>query len=434
MEKRKNIEDFIVMLFLIFVICYIFYASVSVTFFKMYLIGYEKNLAKICLFAFLPSLYIFIKNKRYRKKDFVFLCLMISGVFISYIYSINREISLYGRELRYEGICAILCYYFLYLLATTVKKDWMKKGILISLLVCNLLQVGYGYIQTTPILDPYLSIPIVNAWTYAAGFVGNSNFFTSLMVMLYFISLGFYCFSKRKWLYLFTYISTSLFFAGIILSGAMSGILAFLITSLVYLLVGSYYFFKEKRKIGGVHFLIKIGLLIPMFIVILLVINKTTESQVIKDFSSTVTEVKEGINEESGSGRIKIWKETLPIIPKYLLTGSGVDTFVEAFENKPIMLKQFLFPIDKAHNEYLQIVVTEGILSLISYLGLIGITFISFFKKLKEKKINSLEITLMLSVIAYLIQAFFNIRITRVAPLFFIVFGLLNSSLDRCDE
>ena len=64
----------------------------------------------------------------------------------------------------------------------------------------------------------------------------------------------------------------------------------------------------------------------------------------------------------------ELWKETIKIVPKYLIHGVGIDNFGNVLYGKPIRSTKFIF--DKAHNEYLQILVTMGIFSLISYLCL----------------------------------------------------------------
>ena len=75
---------------------------------------------------------------------------------------------------------------------------------------------------------------------------------------------------------------------------------------------------------------------------------------------------------------------------------------------------------DKAHNEYLQILVTQGIFALICwliiYLLIVKDGLIRFFK---DKKTY-----LLIPVVGYLIQAFFNISVIEVAPMFYMALGL----------
>ena len=96
-----------------------------------------------------------------------------------------------------------------------------------------------------------------------------------------------------------------------------------------------------------------------------------------------------------------------------------IDNFYYAFGDKPIGRGRWFF--DKVHNEYLQILITEGIFALISYLLLFGwVTIKGTINNYKNK-----EIYLILPVIGYLTQAFFNISVIEVAPFFYISLGLL---------
>ncbi len=422
-----KISELFLSCFLLFIVGYIFYASYSVTLYRFTLLSYEKKLGLFCLMAFIPTIYLVIRKKLYRRKDFLFLCIMITGLLISYIYSIDKSISLYGRELRYEGIVAILSYYLIYLASRSISNTKVQKAVLFLLIGTLFIQIGYAYLQTNERFDQLHSFYVYRDWIYGFGFVGNCNFFASLMVLSFFIGFGFYLFSKKMWTTLPLYLVTSILFIGILLAGAMSGVVAFFSVLFLSLVIG-FYLYKTSLKEEKMIFAIKLMMLLPMFIFCLFFVHTTTTSKVANDFLSMFVEVKAGVTEETGSGRIQIWKETLPIIPTYLFTGSGVDTFYEAFGENPIFLNHLDLAVDKAHNEYLQILVTEGILSLIGYLGLIITTILSSFKRIKLKSMTPLEISLFLAVLAYLIQAFFNIRVTRVAPYFFIVLGFLNSN------
>ena len=59
-----------------------------------------------------------------------------------------------------------------------------------------------------------------------------------------------------------------------------------------------------------------------------------------------------------------------------------------------------------------------------------------FFKKIRVFKDNgnNIMLPLFLAFTAYSIQAFFNISVTRVAPLYFIIMGLLVSKNDANSE
>ena len=80
--------------------------------------------------------------------------------------------------------------------------------------------------------------------------------------------------------------------------------------------------------------------------------------------------------------------------------------------------------IDKAHNEYLQIAATIGIPALIVYLSFLSLIL---FPKMKEMFKNKLLFILVLTIICYLTQAFFNISTIGVAPLFWMLLGIIDN-------
>ncbi|MEG2379578.1 MAG: O-antigen ligase family protein, partial [Bacilli bacterium] len=116
-----------------------------------------------------------------------------------------------------------------------------------------------------------------------------------------------------------------------------------------------------------------------------------------------------------GNGRLEIWKNSIPLVKKYWLVGSGLDTFAKVYEQENNIIH------DKAHNIYLQMLITNGFFSLFLYLSLLLIIFI---KCLKFK--DPLVISLFIAFIGYSIQGFANISVINVAPYFFIIMGLLN--------
>ena len=68
-------------------------------------------------------------------------------------------------------------------------------------------------------------------------------------------------------------------------------------------------------------------------------LKKTT---LIRDFTQmgkeTARIAKGNVDDNYGSKRMYIWKETLKIVPNYLLHGVGIDSFHKAFNGKGIVL------------------------------------------------------------------------------------------------
>ena len=150
----------------------------------------------------------------------------------------------------------------------------------------------------------------------------------------------------------------------------------------------------------------------------------TIESDLKSTFDILTNQEKDkNVIKRYGSGRLILWQNTLKLVPKYFFFGCGIDNFGYAYTRVNGASYGYY---DKAHNEYLQTLVTQGIFVTITYLTLLAIIF---FRGLKCN--NNLTITLFISFIGYSVQAFLNISVVTVAPFYFIIMGLLVNQIEQ---
>ena len=88
----------------------------------------------------------------------------------------------------------------------------------------------------------------------------------------------------------------------------------------------------------------------------------------------------------------------------------------------------FRAAIDTAHNEYLNILVNEGLLALIPYLAALLLSFVAF---VKENPKNTAAAVCGAGVLGYSIQAFFGLRMCITAPFFWLAWALLLAALRK---
>ena len=292
--------------------------------------------------------------------------------------------------------------------------DKQKKKIVYLLLFIGIINTIYAMFQ----VQEMKGITIRYNWSkpFATGFVNNSNFFGTLMLLCLSFSLGLFIDEEKQTLKIIYSLLIFIFMTGLTISNTMSSFLGMLI-ELVFIAI----YLIKKQKIKEI---ITITLILSLALTLITAAGKT---KILKDMIKTKDEAIEitrgNINDKYGTNRIYIWKNTLKKVPDNLLTGVGIDNFYYAFGEKPLSDEKWIY--DKAHNEYLQILITQGIFSLIAYLSLYGTIII---KKIKSKEKN---IYLILPIIGYLTQAFFNISVIEVAPYFYISLGMLNG---RCDK
>ena len=337
--------------------------------------------------------------------------------------SIDIDTSIWGAYKRNEGFLSILCYYLLFLNSKSLDEKQINIvikvffGVGIIQFVYCLLQVFFRF--------PGLQLFSLNGVNYMAmGFQGNPNFLGSYCIMLLGLALMLYLVKgERKY-----FVLSIIFFINLILAQSTGPFFAFIIL---------FIFMIVFMKIKGIIDWKKIGFVCASFILTFIVVSNGVELYCKKVFNDKIVSsytikgdilntlnlfgISKGNNEENmtiedyGSGRITIWKNTLKVVPKYFWLGSGIDTFgyVYSQNNKGLYY-------DKAHNEYLQILVTEGIFTLISYLSLLLLLFID-----GVKSNNKLIWVLMMAFIGYALQAFLNISVNTVAPTFYIIMGMM---------
>jgi hypothetical protein len=136
--------------------------------------------------------------------------------------------------------------------------------------------------------------------------------------------------------------------------------------------------------------------------------------------------------ERYASGRGYIWSRTLPLLKKHLIIGSGADTYTLAFpQSDYVNLYNYGYGeviLTKPHNLYLQTGVQTGVLSLIAYLALYGMYFISSFKLYIKGRFKSyysqVGVAILVSTFSYMVVSLANDSIIAVAPIFWAFIGL----------
>ena len=128
------------------------------------------------------------------------------------------------------------------------------------------------------------------------------------------------------------------------------------------------------------------------------------------------------LDDSFGTYRIFLWKRTLPLIKDYPLLGSGPDTFALRFMpvyNDDVAALGPLTINDTAANIYLTMIINIGIIGTLIY-----IAFLGFNIYYGIKKVSDYSITLLSSIICYMIGSFFNLSVVVISPLFWTLLGI----------
>jgi hypothetical protein len=142
-----------------------------------------------------------------------------------------------------------------------------------------------------------------------------------------------------------------------------------------------------------------------------------------------------------GSGRIYIWTRILPLLKKYILVGSGPDTFAEVYPQndyagKLVYAETPARIIERAHNDYLMKWVQTGLLSvaalLVFYFLLMkkGFAFFGDGAWTCSAK-NLLALGCLLGCAAYLVCSLFSDSTLYTSPVFYVFAGIVLSVVNE---
>ena len=384
-------------------------------------------------------IYIYIKNiiKTKRKLDiydYLFYGLTIIGILAS-IFSIDYKIAFLGKAYRHEGFFTVFSYYLLFI---TWKVEGNKndvKRIINIFLIMAIINSIYGLMQL------YTPFKFILRYTpdkqMMSGISGNPNFFGSMIVtVLSIITTKFLIEKNVSIKQVFIII---LLFISLIDCQSTGPFIAFAIT-IIFLIICL--IIRKKLILKQLIYLLIICILTYLSI---FHINKNLYkiercemcdlNNIIKD-TNIVNQSNVNNKNDISNGRIDIWKSSLKIVKDNALNGVGYDNFHLAYY-KGVNFSEVYFVssdgqmkaypkyaeiVDNAHNVYLHTLVSTGLLGLIPYLFLCLFTFI---RGVKSKE--NLVIMLLGGFIAYSIQAFANINVLQVAPMYYIIMGLILS-------
>ena len=135
--------------------------------------------------------------------------------------------------------------------------------------------------------------------------------------------------------------------------------------------------------------------------------------------------VRGRLADSAGHNRGGIWKTALQMARSHWLIGTGTGTFAKTFKAFAPLVDYTEYAhknLDFAHNEYIHILCTQGVVGLLSYLGFLGT---AAWRALRQIRQNPRVLVPFACVLGYSVQLFFSFNVVIVAPVFFVLVGLL---------
>ncbi|MBN2105965.1 MAG: O-antigen ligase family protein [Deltaproteobacteria bacterium] len=366
----------------------------------------------------------------------VFLFLYGCSAIISTVLSIDRKLSLQGDFLRYEGLFTLLAYAALPVLFAGLVESRMQAEQLVKwLLASSFLIALYGVIQylgfnpTRHFIDSFNVSNVINST------MGNGNFLGKFLVLTGPLFAGYCLYKNEKKTYLLCSFALVFVVMALVLSMARASWLGFACAALLFaLLIFRYGGPGQKRYIGVFG-----GAIAGAALVFGVFAASGWGSFNIG--SRIAAKARAAFNLQQGHGsatRIFLWGQAVPLIAERPWFGYGPDTHVQVYKKASFeSFKRFKASgiIDRAHNNYIDIAIGQGIFGLFAYCGIMVSFLVWLWRCMKretDRRLRMLLCAVFSSYCGYMVNDFFSFSVVSVSPTFWALMGL-TYALQRSD-
>ncbi len=344
----------------------------------------------VMLVLFLVCIVSLIKSGlNFPKKNYLFnlWILFILILFLAGIFGQNFYRSLVGDFERMDSLILFifLSLYFLFLLFfLKTERDWFVFFV-VNLIVGSLISV-------ITLLDRFsiiTSILIKQNVDRVEGTLGNAGLFATYLLFLIFVSCLLFVWDRNKNRRIFYSVVFFINLITLFLTQTRAGILGFFVGVFVFLAI---LFFVKNHNIKT-----KIVVLISAILLFLGMFFIFDGMNFVNKFYS--------IKDASINNRILTWQSAIEGFKDKPILGYGLENQKYVF-SKYYNANNTEQWFDKAHNNYLDILLTSGILGFFVYLLIIFVVFFILFKSVLKKDFY-LGALLISFFVAYLVQNFF---------------------------
>lgn len=324
-------------------------------------------------------------------------------VLLSTAFSIDRGSSIWGQPYVREGMGSLVLYVVIFYLF--YKEFKVSEKTLGAVLICVAIVSMYGILQYYKIAGGAEAL-VRGGWEQRMSTVGSRNFAGTYSMLFLPIACGLYLYKQH----LLGLLSALVLFALLMATQTRSTWIALVVCMTLF------FVFSLRTK----SMLKRWGILMLLFAAIFGIMDYTQEQKdKLSNRAKTVVSDAQNIQKDSaGSNRIFYWKRTLPLLFERPWLGSGPDTYGHVMRNE---YGKIHLHYPKAHNEYLQMLITLGWPATIVYMMLVVLVLFRIVTRIKK---GPLQQILFCCITGYLIQAFFNISVISTAPIFWAMLGI----------
>jgi O-antigen ligase len=350
------------------------------------------------------------------------LILILISNLISFAFSSSYYTSLFGYYTRFNGgLVSILCIIILVflLLNSGFDKNSVDR-LLLAVLLSGLVISVYAVLQKAGI-DKGLWKEDSTSRVFST--LGQPNWLAAYLIPIFYLSL--YLGFKLKTHILLKFIPALIVYFAILFTYSISGVFAFGISFLIYILLNLNNLKKWIKKywyVFTILFFLTLAAAIPLKNRITNQVNNMSGIFIL--LQSDESRNFEANYGDTGKIRLILWDGTLNLITsstKQFLIGSGPETFAYEFPKfRPDSINatsEAGFVHNKPHNWYLEIFANLGLFGFLSYLSFIAAVIFLFVRSKKSQ----FGMILFCGWISILVTNFFGWPTVPLSILFFLI-------------
>jgi len=371
---------------------------------------------------------IVLVKSRFNWLLLIFGCVCLLNTF----FSMAPFTSIYGDETRFIGIMTMLDLLVVAFIAFQFFRtvESVKTMVRVSLITAAVLAV-YGILQYFGVFDPWLKW---NASTSdrVFGTVGQGNHFGAYLGMNILLGVFFFPYVRKNiWRFLLV-VSLCLSTVVIFLTGSRGALFA----TLIALVAGAIVVIIKKRNyiratVKRIPFLVSL-ILITLLIAAGFISGEIQRSPIVERTMGTVQFIQQG----NMPDRLSWWISTLDMIEMKPLLGYGLSTYRDVYNAfrrtdyrtpGPGDMQDMITP-EAAHNEYLNMAATQGLVGLLAFLAMVafvvwGLERITVLAKNPDRNmLLALGVNKVLWV--YLLQVIVSFGVITTLTYFYLFLGI----------